>query len=532
MKSNFKKTTKCYLDWLEKTQLRYIFSKNMTFENISIWWITKLVDKDNILDNNWYLRLNEILNNQKVTPGNKNVFPNIILIFKLIKKFVASIIFATLVKIFLNDKYNEKIKKNNCFHSQFRHIVKMGKIYSDHQYSYAPLQNKTKNFFLIDLNNNDFKIFFNLFKTKNKLSQIPLHYIILNKRIFYKDIVKIYFKIFVLYFRLIFILRKKNYFIINNKDCSSVLKPFLLESFFGDIQHSLINASAAKNLFKEKKIDNFINYGEFFSGFRSTYHFIKLSSERTKLISITHGIYSENNLFYSLNKKEFSKGNDSLYYSPKPDVFLPQGTKHAKILKKTFPYKKVFPIGSFKFDLADYNFNKLKIIKRLNKLKKKNNKKKIIVILTALNDEKNIVNFLNKCDLSDFFIILSPHPYFIKESILEFNNNFKYKFKVFNDLSTRQVICAADLVITGYTSVGFEVLIRKGKVLKVSDSSSLDFSDQHDKIPLINSAKDFQKYLKKKKFVSLFKIKKVEKDFFYKFDNKTYLRFWKVLNKL
>ena len=51
MKSNFKKTTKCYLDWLEKTQLRYIFSKNMTFENISIWWITKLVDKDNILDN-------------------------------------------------------------------------------------------------------------------------------------------------------------------------------------------------------------------------------------------------------------------------------------------------------------------------------------------------------------------------------------------------------------------------------------------------------------------------------------------------
>ena len=69
-------------------------------------------------------------------------------------------------------------------------------------------------------------------------------------------------------------------------------------------------------------------------------------------------------------------------------------------------------------------------------------------------------------------------------------------------------------------------------MLKVSDSSSLDFSDQHDKIPLINSAKDFKKYLKRKNFVSSLKIKKVERDFFYKFDNKTYLRFWKIVNQL
>ena len=532
MKNNFKKTKKYYLNWLEKTQLRSIFSKNMIFDNFSIWWITKLVDKDNIIDNNWYLKLNGILTNKKVEPGNKNIFPNIILIFRLIKKFIAIIIFVTLVKIFFHDKYNSKIKKNNCFHSQFKHIVKMGKIYSDHQYSYAPLQNKMKNFFLVDLSNNDFKIFFNLFKNKNKLSQIPLDYCILNKYIYYRDIIKVYFTIFVLFFKLVFILRKKNYFLINNKDCSSILKPFLLESFFGNIQDSLINALAVKNLFKKKKIDNFICYGEFFSGFRSIYHFIKLSSEHTKVITISHSFYSENILFFSLNKKEFSKENDSLYYCPKPDVFLPQGVKHSKILKKIFPYKKVYPIGSFKLDLADYNFNKLKIVKKLNKFKKKHNKKKIIVICTAYKDERNIINFLNKCNLTDFFIILSPHPYFIKESSLEFNNNFKYKFKVFNDLSTREVISAADLVITGTTSVGFEVLLRKGKVLKVSDSSSLDFSDQHDKIPLINSSKDFQKYLKKKNLFSSSKIKKIEKDFFVKWDYKTYLRFWKIVDQL
>ena len=102
MKNNFKKTKKYYLNWLEKTQLRSIFSKNMIFDNFSIWWITKLVVKDNILDNNWYLKLNGILNNQKVETGNKNVFPNIILIFRLIKKFIAIIIFVTLVKIFFH----------------------------------------------------------------------------------------------------------------------------------------------------------------------------------------------------------------------------------------------------------------------------------------------------------------------------------------------------------------------------------------------------------------------------------------------
>ena len=53
MKNNFKKTKKYYLNWLEKTQLRSIFSKNMIFDNFSIWWITKLVDKDNIIDNNF-----------------------------------------------------------------------------------------------------------------------------------------------------------------------------------------------------------------------------------------------------------------------------------------------------------------------------------------------------------------------------------------------------------------------------------------------------------------------------------------------
>ena len=73
-----------------------------------------------------------------------------------------------------------------------------------------------------------------------------------------------------------------------------------------------------------------------------------------KIVSINHGIYSENNLSYVLRKDEFDKNDNSLFYSPKPDIFLTQGIKYFKRLKKIFPYKKVYPIGSFKYELADY----------------------------------------------------------------------------------------------------------------------------------------------------------------------------------
>ena len=85
----------------------------------------------------------------------------------------------------------------------------------------------------------------------------------------------------------------------------------------------------------------FINYGEFFPGWRAIYHFVKSDVGSPIVITMNHGIYSENNLFWSLKKDEFSESDNDPYYSPKPDIFLTQGTKYLKALKKVLPYKKV-----------------------------------------------------------------------------------------------------------------------------------------------------------------------------------------------
>ena len=98
-----------------------------------------------------------------------------------------------------------------------------------------------------------------------------------------------YFFTTYLLIKLLYLLRKKNYFVIKNKDCSLILKPLLIESFFGHIQDSLLHAIAIKNFFKKENYKNFITYGEFF---------IKGESENEILIStyICHPSMCNDNL--------------------------------------------------------------------------------------------------------------------------------------------------------------------------------------------------------------------------------------------
>ena len=81
----WEKTKIAYLDWLIKNQLRKVFSESFKIENFSIWWITKLVDKDIIFNNAWYHQLNSVLNNEKPIAKRKGTsFP--FLIAKVVKK--------------------------------------------------------------------------------------------------------------------------------------------------------------------------------------------------------------------------------------------------------------------------------------------------------------------------------------------------------------------------------------------------------------------------------------------------------------
>ena len=58
---NWEKTGKYYVEWVAKTPLRDYFFKNVNFENFSVWWITNICGKDNVVNNNWYYQLRDIL---------------------------------------------------------------------------------------------------------------------------------------------------------------------------------------------------------------------------------------------------------------------------------------------------------------------------------------------------------------------------------------------------------------------------------------------------------------------------------------
>ena len=528
MKNNWEKTKNSYINWLASSELRLIFSKSITFQNLSIWWVTKLVDKDNVLYNEWYLQLNSIINNQKPIFIKKKLL--LFSILKIIRKFISNIIFVSLLKIFYRNKNEKNFEKLNCFYSLYLNIINFKKNSLDRQFGLAPIKNKKINSYLIKFQT-DYKFFFKQNERKKKLLQLGADYFILNRYISIKNIIIIYLQTFFLLFKLILILRKKNFFIIKGKDCSSVLKPLLIESFFGDIQDSLLNGLAVKNFLKKNNYKNFINYVEFFSGSRSIYHFVKSNAFHPKIITIQHAIYSNNMLPYFLVKKEFCNDNDSLFYSPKPDIFFTQGNKYLKVLKKIFPNNKAYAIGSFKADLASYKFNKSSIKKIIYKKEGKIPRKKIISICTAINEEKNIISFLNKCNLSDFLIILCPHPYYKKETLYEFMNNFKHEFKVFDELSTREIISISDFVICGNSSVGFEAVLNKIKSFRLLDKSCPPYYDLNDGIPVIKNYKKLKKYLKNNFVSTKLDNKKIEKNFFYKFDNKTHLRFWSILKR-
>ena len=172
------------------------------------------------------------------------------------------------------------------------------------------------------------------------------------------------------------------------------------------------------------------------------------------------------------------------------------------------------------------------IKKKIDSIKKNFCKKKTISICTNINDYGSVINMLNKCDLSNFLIILCPHPYYKKETILEFENNFKYKFSIFKELSTREIVSVTDFIICGISSIGFEALFQKRNVFRVIDNEFPPLFDLNDVVPVITNYNKLNKYLKKKKFFPKSYTKKIKDKYFYKYDNKSHLRFWKIIDKI
>ena len=138
-------TRKSYIDWLSKTKLRREFTTNIKFGNLSLWWISELMNKDNRNNNKWYFELHKKLNQKKkFSPVNLNYLK---LFFYCSKKIISSIFSNILIRLFLKNKLkinSSKRENKDCFYSLINNFVKFKGTYVDRQYGSVSLVKKKR----------------------------------------------------------------------------------------------------------------------------------------------------------------------------------------------------------------------------------------------------------------------------------------------------------------------------------------------------------------------------------------------------
>lgn len=508
---SWEETQKKYSHWLSKCSLKKRICSEIKFSDLSIWWLTNLVNRDNVNNQIWYKDLHNILNNKKIE-GNYDFF-YIKFFVLLLKNLILKLLFTLFINFFLKIKNNTIYNVKNCYHSFFMNLTLVKGNYIDRHYGLTHFREKEKAVYLIHLFE-DKNLIKNVFKVKKKLKKLKLQYKILNAEIKIFEIFKIYYLVFIYFLKILKLIKEKKYFLIEKKDCEKILKYQFLMSFAGSIQDQLLTGCSLKNNLDKSNFNNFISYMEFYPGARGIYYFAKKSNIKN-IISINHTSYYKNDLFFSFSTLDFSKKDFSNYYSPHPDIFICQGDKYYQKLVKIFNKKKVHKVGNLKVELD----NSLKIKFSKKKKKIKNN----LLLLCNLNDYKPFIEILNQCNLKKFNINVLPHPYNINKTIVDFKKNFLNKFSVGNSTNRINLLKNADYVIFGNSSLGFQLAINKKNVIRIFDKKEIPTCDFNQEIPTTNNYKTVQKFLKTKNIKQNPKI--LIKNYFYKYDNKSSMRF-------
>ena len=518
MDTNWKNTKSKYSEWLLKNKIKELLINESRYKGFSLWWATKLVDKDVINDGKWYYDLDLILRKKKIKKTKLNTSK---LFLKFFKKIIKSILFNLLIKLLIPKKKITK-KNKNYFYCSGLDLIEKFNFFIDKQYGKISLINTKEISYIINLNE-DINFIKNITKFKDQIKKIPCDYFILDHYISIIEILKIYFFTIFQLLKLMMKINKK-YFYIKNIDCSFPLKNHFIESFFENIQLSLISGISVGKLIEKEKCKNLISYLEFYPLARSIYHFSKFFKNDIKLISINHANYSKENLFFDLKKNEFNNKKIK-FNTSSPDIFFCQGKKYFNYLKTIFPKKKIFLIGSLKLEMED-----IKLKKKLNNSTYKKLKKKILLILPSLNDYKPFVELLNQVNLKNYEIILNPHPMAKKETIIFFKNKFIHNFSINKNLNVRSLINVSDRIIFGDSSIGLEAALKNKNVFRIYDQKYIPTFTPDNEIPTALNPNDVNNFLNQKKINQ--KSKLIKEMYFFKYDQNASKRFYKILNKL
>ena len=157
-------------------------------------------------------------------------------------------------------------------------------------------------------------------------------------------------------------------------------------------------------------------------------------------------------------------------------------------------------------------------------------KKKNLLILCSLNDYNSFIKLLNLCNLEKFRIILMPHPLKRNQTIKNFHKKFNKKFIISNNKNKGKLIKSSDYIIAGDSSLAIELAILKYNVIRVYDKEFIPTFDIDKEIPTATNHTILDQFL------SMANIPQnsltLEKNYFYKYDNKTSIRFVRIINRL
>ena len=130
--------------------------------------------------------------------------------------------------------------------------------------------------------------------------------------------------------------------------------------------------------------------------------------------------------------------------------------------------------------------------------------------------------------MSNTKIYVLPHPLNIDDTYKYFEMNLNIGFIKGNNLNREKIFRKSDHIIFGDSILGFELALKKFNVFRVYDKEFIPTFDITNDIPTACDITSFKKLIKKNN--SLRETKKLEKDFFYKYDMKASRRFLNILN--
>ena len=149
-KKSWETTRKIFINWLSKNELKKEFAKNLCYDDLSLWWLTNLYEKDNTNDTQWYEDLNKTFTKKNFLIRKKK-FLHFINFLKLTKRLFSSIFFNLFIKIFYSEKPPSKVNPEDCVYTLFSNFIEHKGNYIDRQYGLYGLNNKKNIVYFIDL---------------------------------------------------------------------------------------------------------------------------------------------------------------------------------------------------------------------------------------------------------------------------------------------------------------------------------------------------------------------------------------------